>query len=88
MFSADQEPPAAGSPSSGDTRPGAITLEQRADVFMARKNYADAIAYYYQALKESGSNNPAVWNKMGIAFQQLNAFPRARKDYSNATACG
>jgi tetratricopeptide (TPR) repeat protein len=83
-FSAGQEPPAAGSPSTGETRPTEITLEQRADVLMARKNYAGAIAYYDKALKESGSNNPAVWNKMGIAYQQMNAFSSARKDFRNA----
>ena len=71
---------------AGPRRPTkAITLEQRADIFMARKNYADAADYYYRALKQSSFKNPAVWNKLGIAFQQESKFHSARKAYTNAT---
>jgi tetratricopeptide (TPR) repeat protein len=62
-----------------------LTLEQRADIFMARKNYADAADYYYRALKQSSFKNPLVWNKLGIAFQEEGKFHSARKAYTNAT---
>ena len=62
-----------------------LTLEERADVFMARKNYDDAIDYYLRALKQSQSKDPGVWNKLGIAFQQEGKFANARKAYVNAT---
>jgi tetratricopeptide (TPR) repeat protein len=62
-----------------------LTLEQRADIFMARKNYADAADYYYRALKQSSFKNAEVWNKLGIAFQQEGKYHSARKAYTNAT---
>jgi tetratricopeptide (TPR) repeat protein len=51
---------------------------------MARKNYADAADYYYRALKHSSFNNPVVWNKLGIAFQQQSKFHSARQAYAHA----
>jgi len=65
--------------------PKALTLEQRADIFMARKNYADAADYYYQALKNGSSSDPVVWNKLGISLQQQTKFHTARQAYSRAT---
>ncbi len=61
-----------------------ITLEQRADIYMARKSFADAADYYYRALKEKSFTDPALWNKLGIAFQQQNKFHSARQAYSKA----
>jgi len=84
-FSSEQAGPAAGSLPARTTQPTELTLEQRADVFMARKNYAGAADYYYQALKQSSFKNPVVWNKLGIAFQQENNFHSARKAYTDAT---
>jgi tetratricopeptide (TPR) repeat protein len=62
-----------------------LTLEQRADIFMARKNYADAADYYYRALKQSNFKDPMVWTKLGIAFQEESKFHSAHKAYTNAT---
>jgi tetratricopeptide (TPR) repeat protein len=73
------------SPPATPAPPRVITLEQRGDICMARKSYDDAADYYYRALKESSFKNPALWNKMGIAFQQENKFHDARKAYSRAT---
>ncbi|MGO8786089.1 MAG: tetratricopeptide repeat protein [Terriglobia bacterium] len=81
-FSPDQTTTGVGSPVA---RTNALTLEERADIFMARKNYADAVDYYYRSLKESSFKNPVVWNKMGIAYQVQNKFHSAQKAYSNAT---
>jgi tetratricopeptide (TPR) repeat protein len=83
-FSPEQTAPAAGSPPAPATPPKTLTLEQRADILMARKNYADAADYYYRALKQSTFKDPVVWNKLGIAFQQVSKFHSARKAYANA----
>lgn len=83
-FYPEQAAPASVSPAANATQTRALTLEQRADIFMARKNYDDAADYYYRALKQSSLKNPAVWNKLGIAFQEENKFNSARKAYSSA----
>ena len=82
-FRPQQTAPATDSPAAPQVR--TLTLEQRADIFMARKNYADAADYYYRALKQAGFKNPVVWNKLGIAFQQQGKFHSARKAYASAT---
>jgi tetratricopeptide (TPR) repeat protein len=84
-YGQEQSAPAEGSPPAPSTPSKTLTLEQRADIFMARKNYADAADYYYRALKQSKFKDPVVWNKLGIAFQQVNKFHSARKAYTNAT---
>ena len=66
------------------TLTGTITLEQRGDIFMARKSYDDAADYYQRALNEKGRKDPALWNKLGIAHQQLQNFGAARKAYKEA----
>jgi len=81
----EQAAPAAGSPTAPAAQPKALTLEQRADIFMARKNYADAADYYYQALKQSSFKDPLLWNKLGLAFQQQSNFHNALKAYAGAT---
>jgi tetratricopeptide (TPR) repeat protein len=84
-FNPGQAAPAAGSPPAPTTQPKVLTLEQRADIFMARKNYADAADYYYRALKQSPFKDPVLWNKLGIALQEDSKFHNARKAYTNAT---
>jgi tetratricopeptide (TPR) repeat protein len=66
------------------TPTGTLTLEGRADIFMARKAYADALEYYQRAMKEEGRNPSAIWNKLGIAHQQMQNFGAARKAYKQA----
>jgi len=83
--SSDQSSPTAGSSPSSAAPPRELSLEQRADIFMARKNYADAADYYYRALKQSTLRDPMLWNKLGIAFQQENKFRNAHSAYTNAT---
>jgi tetratricopeptide (TPR) repeat protein len=84
-FSQEQATPATGSPTASVPPHRDLTLDQRADIFMARKNYADAADYYYRALKQSSFQDPVLWNKLGIAFQQENKFHRARQAYIKAT---
>src|ERR1700733_13448219 len=68
-FSADQTAPGVTAPADHAKSPSALTLEERADIFMARKNYGDAVDYYHRSLKESSFKNAVVWNKLGIAYQ-------------------
>jgi tetratricopeptide (TPR) repeat protein len=83
--SPEQAAPTAGAPPASVPQQRELTLEQRADIFMARKNYADAADYYYRALKQSTFKDPLLWNKLGIAFQQESKLHSARQAYAKAT---
>ena len=61
-----------------------LTLEERGDICAARKSYEDAANYYYRALKEGNFANAMVWNKLGIAYQELQNYQAARKAYNHA----
>ena len=61
-----------------------LTLEERADIFMARKSYEDAVDYYYRALKQVNFKNSLLWNKLGIAYQNQLKYKRSRKAYKKA----
>jgi tetratricopeptide (TPR) repeat protein len=64
-----------------------LSPEDRADIYMARKSYVDAVDYYNRALKEPGitpMDSATIWNKLGIAFQQEVNFGAARKAYNKA----
>jgi tetratricopeptide (TPR) repeat protein len=74
--------PAQGHESAFKSRP--LSFEERADIFMARKSYEDAVDYYYRALKEVHFSNAVMWNKLGIAYQQLQNYHSSRKAYSEA----
>jgi len=84
-FSPEQTGPVAGSAPARTIPPKDLTLEERADLFMARKNYASAAECYSRALRESTSKAPLLWNKLGIALQQQSNFLGARRAYTNAT---
>jgi tetratricopeptide (TPR) repeat protein len=64
------------------TRP--LSFEERADIFMARKSYEDAVNYYFRALKQTHMTDAIVWNKLGIAYQQLQNYSASRKAYNQA----
>ena len=57
-----------------------ISPEQRADILMARKMYREAIDVYSQA----PDNSPSRWNKLGIAYHQLQDLTDAKKSYERA----
>jgi tetratricopeptide (TPR) repeat protein len=82
-----QEPvtPAAVSPQAPAPPPKVLSLEDRADIFMARKNYGEAADYYQRALKQMNFKSAALWNKLGITYQQQMKYHNARKAYSKAT---
>src|SRR5215475_1293477 len=74
-------------PAASASSPAQLTLEDRADIFMARKSYADALDYYGRALKQNPSDKVAeakIWNKIGIAYQQQEQLAGARKAYKQA----
>jgi len=65
-------------------KPPGLTFEQRADVSMARKAYAEAVDYYRRALKQVNDADASLWNKLGIAYQQQLDYRQARKAYNQA----
>jgi tetratricopeptide (TPR) repeat protein len=59
-----------------------FTPEQLGDIHLARQEYQLAIESY-----QSGpQNSPAVWTKIGIAYQHLRATDQAKSDYEKALA--
>jgi tetratricopeptide (TPR) repeat protein len=67
-------------PTSATPSPVPVTVEMRGDIFMARKQYREAIETYAQ-----GSAKDAVLrNKTGIAYHQMLDLDRARKCYEDA----
>jgi tetratricopeptide (TPR) repeat protein len=75
-------PPSQQVPAAALTRE--LSLEERADIYMARKEYADAADYYMRALKIRKDGQATIWNKMGIAYQQQEEFDLARNAYKMA----
>ena len=57
-----------------------LSLEQRGDIFMARKMYREAVETYRQGPPDSA----ILANKIGIAYHQLTFLPQARKQYERA----
>jgi tetratricopeptide (TPR) repeat protein len=77
-------PATAGQTHEIPAKPRPLSFEERADIYMARKSYEDAVDYYYRALKEAHFANPIAWNKLGIAYQQLQNYHASRKAYNQA----
>ncbi len=72
---------------SASSSPSNISLEERGDIFMARKEYDDAVDYYYRALKQANlpeAGKGTIWNKLGIAYQQQMDYNGARRAYKQA----
>ena len=63
-----------------DAAPIEMTAEQLGDLHMARKRYQAAIEAYHKAALDS----PSVWNKLGLANQQMFILSEAKKDYETA----
>lgn len=60
-----------------------VTLEQRADIYMARKMYREAVETYQTALQER-PQAPHLHNKLGIAYHHQMAFGQAKNSYQKA----
>jgi tetratricopeptide (TPR) repeat protein len=59
-----------------------LPVEKRADILMARGEYAAAISAYQQ----SNLKSAIVWNNIGMAYHHLFALEQARKAYQQALA--
>jgi tetratricopeptide (TPR) repeat protein len=65
----------------------ALTLGDRADLHMARKEYGDAADSYIQALRQPGlsaDDDASLWNRLGIAYQAELKYGPARKAYKKS----
>lgn len=54
--------------------------EKRADIYMARKMYREAIEIY----REGPLDSAVIWNKIGIAYHQMMELDLAQKHYLQA----
>lgn len=57
-----------------------VTPELRGDIFMAKKQYREAI----EAFQQGSPKDPVLWNKRGIAYHQLLQLNQAMKSYQEA----
>jgi tetratricopeptide (TPR) repeat protein len=62
---------------------GAPSLEQRGELYMVRKYYAEAVGVYRQ-LTELEPRNALFRNKLGIAYHQMQDLNAARREYRRA----
>jgi len=67
---------------SAPVQPAEMTLEQRGDLYMARKMYREAVDVYRQVLPQAKSF--VIANKIGIAFHQMQDFRAAKKSYDQS----
>ena len=58
----------------------ALTPESRGDILMARKMYREAI----EAFQEEPKKTAVLYNKVGIAYHQLQQLDNAKKNYEQA----
>lgn len=72
--------PTAQPPQQPGLKPVPLTVEQRGDIFMARRMYREAI----DTFKEGSPKDPVLWNKEGIAYHQLLQLNLAKKAYEQA----
>jgi tetratricopeptide (TPR) repeat protein len=57
-----------------------LTIETRGDIFMARKQYREAI----DTFREGSAKDPVLLNKIGIAYHQMMKLDDARRSYEQA----
>ena len=60
-----------------------VQITRRADSFMARKFFEDAILEYGKVLAIT-PNDPVIHNKLGIAYHQMQSLNLAKKEYERA----
>lgn len=64
---------------------GEISPEKRADIFMARKMYREAVDSYKQAIRDE-PRSARLHNKLGISYHQQLMFGEARRSYQQASS--
>jgi tetratricopeptide (TPR) repeat protein len=57
-----------------------VSAELRGDIFMAKKQYREAI----EAFHDGSPKDPVLWNKTGIAYHQMLQLDKALKSYQEA----
>lgn len=57
-----------------------LNPERRGDIMMARKMYREAIESY----REGPLDSAVIWNKIGIAYHQMQQLDTAKKNYEKA----
>lgn len=57
-----------------------VTPELRGDIFMAKKQYREAI----EAFRQGPKKDPVLWNKTGIAYHQMMQLDNALTSYQQA----
>ena len=85
LCGAPQAPPASTSEDAQATAPptaAALTLQQRGDLYMARKMFREAIDMYRTAM--TGIQDHILHNKIGIAYQHMGNLNAAKKSYSQS----
>ena len=60
-----------------------LSLERRADIFMARKMYREAGDTYKEAIRHE-PHSAKLFNKLGISYHQLMLLNNARREYERA----
>src|ERR1039458_5419703 len=72
--------PASSVPQTAAPDKPVISAELRGDIFMAKKQYREAIEAFHQG----PPNDAVLYNKAGIAYHQLNSLDNALKSYQQA----
>lgn len=83
---APQDPAQPAAAPKSETVPAMTPMQSaqlHGDVFMARKEFANAVDAYQQALAEN-PNDAQVLNKVGVAYQQLGDLHRSARYYKKA----
>src|SRR6185312_301060 len=73
---AQQSPPEA-APAEA---PRPLTLEERADILFARREYPAVVALLTPALQDHG-DDAGLYNRLGMAYQELSDLGHAEKYY-------
>ncbi len=60
-----------------------LSLERRADIYMARKMYREAGEAYQEAIRQD-PQSAKLFNKLGISYHQLLLLGHARRQYERA----
>lgn len=81
--SAMKQSAVAPSKNAGTAFPGLSEQEKQADLMMARKEYAEAVAAY-QKLAEQAPQNAVYLNKLGIAYHQQSMLKTAQHFYEKS----
>lgn len=70
--------------SNAPAKPAALTVGERADIYLAERNYTEAIALLQQTLRDKHMRTAPLYNRLGIAYQQVNNLGKAEKYYKQA----